>query len=171
MRPDFPGGTFSTTLTWTLTLTLIPIWISIPTSTRPSPGAVGDRTHPRGGFTLIEMLITLVVIGILAAVMWLRVEGVNTDAYRASVKADLRSVALAQELYHQRNMRYGALADLSAYRATEGVTLTLTHVDGLGFAATAAHEALEPEVCGYYFGDTPAGAGAPAEAPGVVTCD
>lgn len=125
----------------------------------------------RAGFTLLEMLITLTVIAALAAMALLRVEGINADAYRASVRADLRSVALAQELYHQTEMRYGALDDLSAYAPSEGVTVTLTFADNLGFAATAVHAGLPGEVCGYFAGTVPGGSAAPADVPGRTACD
>ena len=126
----------------------------------------------RSGFSLIELLITLVLLGILATVMWMRVEGMNQEAYRAAVQADIKSVALAQELYHNAHMEYGAIGDLTAYQPTEGVTVTLTHVDARGYAITATHAGLGAgEVCGYYAGVVPAGAGAPADEAGVSVCN
>jgi prepilin-type N-terminal cleavage/methylation domain-containing protein len=131
----------------------------------------GHAQCHRGGFTLLEMLITLTVIALLAAIAWLRVEGLNADAYRASVRADLRSVALAQELYHQSHMRYGPLADLAAYAPSAGVTVTLTFADNRGFAATATHAGLAGVRCGLFAGTVPDGAAAPAEVPGLTACD
>ena len=125
----------------------------------------------RPGFTLIEMLITIVILGILATIMWMRVEGMNAEAYKSSVQADIRSVAMAQELYHNANMEYGAIADLEAYQPTDGVTVTLTHADGRGYALTATHAGLPGVTCGYFSGMVPDGAGDPAVEPGVSTCE
>lgn len=113
----------------------------------------------------------MVLVSLLAAIAWLRVEAINEEAYRASVQSDLRSVAVAQELYYQAHMQYGAVADLDAYTATEGVTVTVTHADARGYAATATHAGLSGETCGYFTGTVPAGAGEPAEEPGVAVCD
>jgi prepilin-type N-terminal cleavage/methylation domain-containing protein len=130
------------------------------------------RPNPdRAGFSLIELLVTMTLVSLLAVIAWLRVEGVNEEAYRSSVKSDLRSVALAQELYYQRHMEYGDIDQLTAYLPTEGVTVTMTHASGTGFAATAAHAALDGVTCGYFVGTVPSGAAAPAEDPRLTVCD
>lgn len=128
------------------------------------------REHP-GGFTLIEVLITLVIIGVLAVIMWNRVEGVDKEAFRSSMQADLKSVALAQEIYHQIHFHYGAIGDLDGYQPTNGVTVTLNHADGRGFAVTATHLGLPGEVCGYFVGIVPSGTAGPATDPGVTVCN
>ncbi|MFO7892293.1 MAG: prepilin-type N-terminal cleavage/methylation domain-containing protein [Longimicrobiales bacterium] len=127
--------------------------------------------HDRRGFTLVELLVTMLLVGLLAAIAWLRVEGINEEAYRASVKADLRSVSVAQELYYQTHMVYGQTDQLEAYVPTEGVTVVMTHADARGYAATATHAGLSGETCGYFTGTVPAGAADPAEEPGVTACD
>lgn len=113
----------------------------------------------------------MMLVSLLAAIAWLRVEGIHEEAYRASVQADLRSVSLAQELYYQTHMVYGQTDELTAYVPTEGVTVVMTHADALGYAATATHAGLAGEACGYFLGTVPAGAADPAEEPGVVVCD
>jgi prepilin-type N-terminal cleavage/methylation domain-containing protein len=130
------------------------------------------RPHSdRPGFTIIELLITMTLVSILAVIVWLRVEGMNARAYRASVISDLRSVALAQELYFQQHMEYGDVDDLTAYLPTEGVTVTMTYMSNQGYAATAAHSALPAMTCGFFAGTVPDGAASPAEEPGQTTCD
>lgn len=47
----------------------------------------------RGGFTIVELLIVIVVIGILAAIVIVAYGGVQGRANDASVQSDLRSMA------------------------------------------------------------------------------
>ncbi|WP_052748199.1 MULTISPECIES: prepilin-type N-terminal cleavage/methylation domain-containing protein [Cellulomonas] len=54
--------------------------------------AVGDR-----GFTLVEVVVVVVVLGVLAAIAVPVLLAHRADAYAASVQADLRSVAVAVE--------------------------------------------------------------------------
>lgn len=129
------------------------------------------RARNRPGFTIIELLITMTLVSILAVIVWVRVEGMNARAYRASLEADLRSVALAQELYFHQHMVYGDVDQLDAYVPTEGVTVTMTYRDSRGFAATATHAALTGVTCGHFSGTVPDGAAAPAEEPGLTVCD
>ena len=130
------------------------------------------QSHHRPGFTIVELLITMTLVSILAAITWLQVEGINARAYRSSVQSDLRSMALAQELYFQENMQYGDdVDDLEVYIPTDGVNITMTHADRQGFAATANHQALGGVTCGYFTGTVPAGAGDPAGEPDVAVCD
>lgn len=130
----------------------------------------GDTDSP-GGFTLIELLVAMLLVGLLAAIAWLRVAGVNEEAYRSALKADLHSVALAQELYFQTHMTYGALEQLEVYTPTEGVLVEITHASSDGFGATAVHAGLGGVTCGFFNGSVPAGAAGPADTPGRVVCD
>ena len=60
----------------------------------------------RTGFTLIEMLIVVVVIGILASVAVARFNRVKQRGQMAAVQSDLRNISVAQEGYHMENMTY-----------------------------------------------------------------
>lgn len=128
------------------------------------------RPH-RGGFTIIELLIVMTVVGILAVVLLLRVQSANQEAFRASVLADLRSVSVAQELYFFSHMSYAELDDLETFTPTVGVHIDITHASPLGFAMTATHNGLPETTCGHYFGEVPPGSALPAEQPGRTVCD
>ena len=54
--------------------------------------------RPRGGFTLIEIMIVVVVIGILAAIMAFRARKAREEAYVAA----MRSVGLPARLNDQQ---------------------------------------------------------------------
>lgn len=60
------------------------------------------------GFTLVELLIVIVILGILAAVVVLAVSGISGRGLRNACKADFRTVETAQEAYYALNTAYAA---------------------------------------------------------------
>lgn len=60
------------------------------------------------GFTLVELLVVIVILGILAAVAVFAVGGVTDKGKQASCKADVNSVATASEAYYAKNGAYAA---------------------------------------------------------------
>ena len=60
----------------------------------------------RTGFTLIEMLIVVVVIGILASVAVARFNRVKQRGQMAAVLRDLRNISVAAEGDHMVNLRF-----------------------------------------------------------------
>ena len=64
-----------------------------------------DRSS-RVGFTLIELLIVVVIIGILAAIAIPKFASTKEKAYVATMKSDLRSLVMAQEVFLADNGTY-----------------------------------------------------------------
>ncbi|MCR4328088.1 MAG: prepilin-type N-terminal cleavage/methylation domain-containing protein [Patescibacteria group bacterium] len=68
------------------------------------------KTYSRGGFTLIEILIVVAIIGILASVILVGLGPTQRAGRDARRVADLKSVQTGLELYFQKNGEYPAAA-------------------------------------------------------------
>jgi prepilin-type N-terminal cleavage/methylation domain-containing protein len=92
----------------------------------------------RKGFTLIEVVIAALVIGILAAVAVPRLAASKDKAYIAAMKADLHTIAILEEQYaadnHGQYFSGTATSDapLNGFTPSKGVTMTLTAFNILG---------------------------------------
>ncbi len=64
------------------------------------------RRSKRSGFTIVELLIVIVVIGILAAISVVAYNGIQNRAHSTAVKSDLNNNAKKLEEYKILNGRY-----------------------------------------------------------------
>jgi prepilin-type N-terminal cleavage/methylation domain-containing protein len=124
------------------------------------------------GFTLIELLIVVVIIGVLASIAVPKFSNSKEKSYLATMRSDLRNIAVAEEAYFTDEITYydGPIpgAGLSYSGPSAGVSITLQDVTLGGWAAKATHVAT-PKTCAIFLGTAPALA--PAVESGQVRCD
>jgi general secretion pathway protein G len=98
---------------------------------------IRQAVRNENGFTLIELLMVIVILGILSGIVVFAVGGITDKGQTAACKADLSSVATAEEAYYAKNGGYGTLAQLvpsflHSAPATVTVNTTTGAVTGAG---------------------------------------
>lgn len=81
------------------------------------------------GFTIVELLIVIVVIGILAAITIVAYNGVQTRANNARVQSDIKNVQKIVEAYNAINGSYPSTGSLSTVRSDSNCTGGSTQAD------------------------------------------
>ena len=66
------------------------------------------------GFTLVELLVVVAILGILAGVVVFSVAGIQDNAQTSACKTEASTVKTAEEAYYAKNKTYGTSADLTA---------------------------------------------------------
>ena len=96
------------------------------------------------GFTLIELMIVIAIIGILAAIAIPQFSAYRTRSYNSAAQADLRNAATAQEAYFVFNHIYSAaIVDLvgASYGllTSQNVTVSIVAASATGYTMIAEH--------------------------------
>jgi prepilin-type N-terminal cleavage/methylation domain-containing protein len=98
----------------------------------------------RKAFTLIELIVVLVVLGILAGIAIAAFRNTKESAYEASMKADLRNFALYEQnfLMDSQGSYFSGNGSAQGFTPTIGVTIAATNDPGPppSWSATATHD-------------------------------
>lgn len=125
------------------------------------------RITARDGFTLIELMVVIVIIGILASMALATWQNRKEEAIVAGMKTDLRNLAAAEESYYVDNKAYASDTDDLEFRSSPNVVVTL-QADPDGWTANASHPSTTKE-CGMFVGAiSPL---SPARGEGIVWCE
>ncbi|HEX9704785.1 MAG TPA: prepilin-type N-terminal cleavage/methylation domain-containing protein [Gemmatimonadales bacterium] len=119
----------------------------------------------RSGFTIVELLIVMVIIGLLAAIAIPKFANTKERATLTAMKSDLRNLVTVEEGHFVENLSYTTDPG-SAYSVTSGnkmPTITITP-DGWSAVITSWNSA---QVCAVYMGST---AAPPAVKEGSPAC-
>lgn len=139
-------------------------------------GAVKRRRD--AGFTLVELLVVMAIIGVLATIAITSFSSGRKQAYYATMKSDLHSLIALQEdfwesrMSHRNGPTYASLNQLRnqlAFSPSANVTINVRR-SATGWAARARHSSLDRrDQCTIYVGTnvTPF---PPATAPGLIEC-
>lgn len=93
------------------------------------------------GFTLVEILVVIVVIGLLAAIAIPQFMIYRSKAIDAQMKSDLRNASIAIEAYYaKQTVLPASLAETAGYgfQSTDGVTLSFVILSPTSYTLTAA---------------------------------
>lgn len=106
---------------------------------------VAELAEKENGFTLLELLVVVAIIGVLVAIAIPQFSAYQQRSFDARAKSDLITLAIAEEAYYTDNEAYKACASTSNCESilpnlstSPGVTMAVA----LGtefFTATAAH--------------------------------
>lgn len=124
------------------------------------------------GFTLVELLIVVVIIGLLAAIGIPKFAATKDKAHMASMRGDLRNLATAQESYWSEFQVYynGSVPNATLlYNPSPSIVITIAAGDAGGWSASATSPNVASKTCAVFVGT--AAALPPATLAGIITCN
>ncbi len=118
------------------------------------------------GWTFIEVLIVLVIMGLLATIAIPRFSSSRDKAVAATMQSDLRNLLVAEEIRKLDSGTYATSFPPAVWSPSTGVTGPTITLTGDGWTASVGHVATT-KTCAIFVGSTSL---APASKEGVPTC-
>jgi prepilin-type N-terminal cleavage/methylation domain-containing protein len=123
----------------------------------------------RRAFTLVEMLIAMIIVGILAAIAVPKFNTMKARANFAAMKVALKNLGQAEEAFFADHGEYSASLDSLNFKPAPEMTLTVVEATPTGWSATIQHPQAIPHRCAFFLGT--AAPLAPATTQGALGCD
>lgn len=117
-----------------------------------------DLMRRRVGFTILELLMVMVVLGLLTTIAIIKFGDSRRRAYLTAMKSDLRNIGMTAESRFTSDNSY---VGLEPPPGSAGVTLTFAGTE-TGWSATATHSGVPGVTCSLAAGSAAAPA-APRE--------
>lgn len=106
-----------------------------------------NKKKGQKGFTLIELMIVIAIIGILAAIAIPQFSAYRARGYMAATRSDVKNAYTAATAYFADRPSATAIVigdvEDGGYNATEGVVLTVGTGSADTFSISATHDQLD----------------------------
>lgn len=102
---------------------------------RPGTSSDLSNTQRDGGYTLVELLLVVAILGVLGSVAWLGVTGMTSEAADTGCLADSRQLHVAAEAY---------------FAQTRADTIPATGTDGDRFERTLVEQGFLTRTSTYH---------------------
>lgn len=107
----------------------------------------------KSGFTLVELLTVILIIGMLAVIALPRFVNTREKAFYAAMRSDLRNLATAEEDYFAETLSYTTDTNLlDSYRTSKRILVSVPEATDKGWRAKATHEINTDLECEIYYG-------------------
>ncbi len=122
----------------------------------------------RRGFTLLELIVVAVILGLLASIAIEQLANTKEKSYLAAMKADLRNLVTAEVVFSTDSLRFTTVIGSGGltYQVTTGNATPSIVLTGDGFTARIGNTNTS-RTCVIFMGSTPL---APATNEGEPVC-